>query len=83
MATITSVPQIAVRFATLGWEGVSTAETVEACANNSVSTAALIGYLDALIANPSGTNDQTITTCPAATATKITAYFKARGVVAV
>ena len=83
MATVVNVEGLGERFRTLGWSTLSLTEVVEAAAANGVASAALVAYLDALIAAPASLDDQAIPGCAAATATKVTGYLKSKGVVAV
>jgi hypothetical protein len=80
MATIVSITEVLKRFQQLGWSSLSSSEVADFLRVNSVPSTSLISYLDALIATPSGLNDQTIAGCPAADATKITGALKAKGV---
>jgi hypothetical protein len=81
LATVINTCELSKRFTVLGWDGmINLSELIEGMRNNNISAVAALAYLDALVATPTGLDDQAITGCPAATATKITTYFKSKGV---
>jgi hypothetical protein len=82
MATVVNITEFSKRFEILGWS-INLIELIEGLGKVNIPAAAAIAYLDALIASPNGLDDQTIADCPAATATKLTIYFKGKGVEAV
>lgn len=81
MATVVSLPEILSRFKQLGWDNLSVAEVVEYLGQQNISAAELVIYLTAVLANPTGFNDQTIAGLSGAQATKITNGLKAKNAV--
>ena len=81
MSTVVNLKEFDNRFQTLGWN-VSSSNLVEFLNNHPAITAVeLIKYLDALLANPAGMNDQTITGVTTTDANTITAALEKIGVV--
>lgn len=83
MATVVNIAELARRFQELGWTNLNISDTVNALATGNVPAGEFMAYLSAVLANPSGFDDQAIAGCTAANATKITNALKARGVEAV
>ena len=81
MSTVVNLKEFDKRFSTLGW-AISDVNVRDFLTNHpSIGAAEVVAYLDALIAAPTGLNDQTIAGCPAADATVLTNGLKNIGVV--
>lgn len=70
------------RFATLGWT-TSTADLLQAIGSSGIPAVVIAAYLDALIATPTGLNDQTIAGVTAVQGSAITNFLKSKGLVEV
>jgi len=82
MAIVVNVSEISKRFQTLGWEKqVPLADIQDVLVKQNISGTQFLAYLDALIATPNACDDNSIASCPAATATKISTGLKTRGVI--
>lgn len=83
MATVVNIGEIAKRFQALGWTNLNIPDTVNALSSGNVPAGEFMKYLDAVLANPDGFDDQALVGCTPVNATKITNALKARGVEAV
>jgi quinolinate synthase len=80
MATVVSTVEILNRFKALGWDNVNLSEVTDFLTAQAIPAAALIAYLNTAVSSPAGFDDQTITGCTSAQATKITNALKSKGV---
>jgi len=83
MATVINIGEITKRFQALGWTNLNVADTVNALSSGNIPAGDFMAYLDAVLANPDGLDDQGLTGCTPANATQSTNALKARGVAAV
>lgn len=82
MATVINVAVVKPRLQSLGWNNVNISEALDDIAKAGISPAAVLAYLDALIAAQDALDDSTIPNCPAQVAAVITGYLKKKGLVA-
>jgi hypothetical protein len=82
MAIVVSATVLERKFRELEWGGNLSPEVILAwLTQNSVTGAEFVAYLNALLANPDGVDDQAIGSCPAAKASKITGVLASKKLV--
>ena len=82
MATVINVATIKPLIDQLGWGQLNVAEALGSIKEAGIPPVAVLAYLNALVASPTGLDDQTITGCDPAVATQITVYLTQKGVIA-